>query len=162
MPRATYTVEFLVGYVVGRMELRNLVHRLETEQVFSQDDIDKILLEIVEIEEQVCGQARLVQDDRIKPKMIEFSKLFNMASEAWEKRKNALGTIEAVGSPSIPSGGVEPTLIIEPEPSCPQAEALPRPIDPIDVMSHCRSSCCQRQCCRAHSSQSNFQIQSRV
>lgn len=133
MPRATWTSEFLVGYISGRMEqLRSLVHRLESGRALTTGELDNILLEILEIDEQVHGQATLVKDVRIKPKLLEFKKLFNMASETWEGAKNAL----AIKAPINASSNVDKVWdelleeAIDVAPGMAMAELSPQPVAP--------------------------------
>lgn len=117
MPKVT-TAEFLVGYVHAKMEqLRSITHRLQPEGDFTTTELVHISQEILDIDVEVHGQSRTVDDERVNPKMTEYYALLSLAERlVKEKRKaTAITSAQAEGPEAVASGSqilpeeIEPT-----------------------------------------------------
>lgn len=92
MPRFVTTAEYLVGYVSAKMEqFRTLVHRMENRCDFTRSELSYIQQEILDIDLEVQTQGKLVTDTRIKEKMVEYKRLFDLAERWYERRIRELG-----------------------------------------------------------------------
>lgn len=91
MPKRTDTAELVVGYVQSsRDRLRQVVHRLENQVEYSQQELDHVRTDLIEIEAGVQVQSRTVNDERMPRILAEFRKLMDRAVEQRARRERAL------------------------------------------------------------------------
>lgn len=96
MPKQVYTGDFVVGWVHARMEqLRKIIHRLENVPDFSLRELMHLRDDILNIDVEVQLQEKMVKDDRIKPKMVEYRALLRRAVVTRERREQRARAIEA-------------------------------------------------------------------
>lgn len=97
MPRASYTPQFLGGYVAAKLEqLRKIVYRLEPREDLTHAELDHVRVDIEEIEEEIRLQSQRITDEKVKPKMLEFEKLIRMARGLLKDNLHLLGPPEKV------------------------------------------------------------------
>lgn len=98
MPRLPLTTEFLVGYIAGKMEqTRKIVYKLEMEVELTPRELENMEAELREIHVKVQFQAKLIKDERVRPKMKEFQALM---ANAEARRANRLKGIKAAETDS--------------------------------------------------------------
>lgn len=89
------TGDFVVGWVHARMEqLRKIIHRLGNVPDFSLRELGHLRNEILSIDAEVQLQEKMVKDDRIKPKMVEYRALLKRAVVTQERREQRARSIE--------------------------------------------------------------------
>lgn len=95
-----YTPEFLVGYVQAKVgQLRTITHRLGTRHDFTTRELGYIQQEIMDIDVEVHVQAKMINDDAIRPKMLEYSKIYVIAEELFTRREKEAKAAEAMAAP---------------------------------------------------------------
>lgn len=144
MPRIT-TAEFLVGYIHAKMEqLRLLAHRLQSNHNFTVTELVHMSQEILDIDAEVQGQSRTVDDERVNPKMSEYYALYHLAQRLIKERRAAMlplhsssnaRTVQPAGVNNEPpitvSIAAVTTLNPEASPFQPAAQAVPS--DPANL-----------------------------
>lgn len=91
MPKCTYTAELVVGYILAKMEqMRRIIHRLENQIEFSRQELEHIRTDLQEIATDVDVQVKMVRDDRMGAKLIEYRMLLNQATQQRARRLEAL------------------------------------------------------------------------
>lgn len=95
MPKCTYTPDLLVGYILGKMErLRKIVYYLENQESYTMMELEHVRVELLETDAEVQLQAKMVKDERVGPKMIEFRALLRRAIVSRERREQRARAIE--------------------------------------------------------------------
>lgn len=96
MPKQPFTVDFVVGFIYAKVaDVRKIVFRMENRLNFSMNELTNIQLELEEIDAEVQLQAKMITDERVRPKMMEFDQLMKRAIEQRERREQRARAIEA-------------------------------------------------------------------
>lgn len=117
MPKCTYNATYLVGYIQSNMEqVRRILYRLENQVIFSMRELENIRTDLVEINEAVQLQAKMVKDERSKERMKQFQCLMdraNLTRTRREQRLRATGETVERTQPAIQFGTVEPEMMVD-------------------------------------------------
>lgn len=113
MPKCTYTPDLLIGYVLAKMDqLRKIVFHLENTVDFTLRELVHIRTEILEIDAEVQLQAKMIKNEQIGPKMMEFRALLRRAVTTRERREQRARANEEDDDQPRPSAQFE---VVEPQ-----------------------------------------------
>lgn len=134
MPRVPFSAEFLTGYIHALTDqVRNITHRLQSRAEFTIPELHNLQLEILDLDINMRNHHAFVDNQQIRPKVVEFRRLYELAEKLWHEHQLAhalFNRSHPLPPPAIVPANEEAIAMSiddpEPEPTAtPQSEAIP-------------------------------------